>query len=166
MRTILQSPILSVKVILIALLPVIFTNKTYNQSSDYTTGTLIITFTDIRSDIGNIRLGLYDAPEQWTDNARYHYVWDKEELKDGRLTVEIKDLPRTTYAFSVLDDEDENETMTYKLGLPVEGWGMSNNPSFARLKAPAFDEVSFELDNPLIRFEINMVYLNKNKKVR
>jgi uncharacterized protein (DUF2141 family) len=166
MKTILQSPFLSVKAILFALAPVIFSNNAFNQSPDYSTGTLIITITDIRSDIGNIRLGLYDSPEQWTDNARYHYVWDKEELKDGRLTVEIKDLPRTTYAFSVLDDEDENETITYKLGLPVEGWGMSNNPSFVRLKAPPFDEVSFELDSPVIRFEINMVYLNKNKKVR
>lgn len=166
MKDILLSPILSVKTILIALLPVILTNSAFNQSADYTTGNLVITFTGIRSDIGNIRLGLYDAPDQWTDNAKYHYVWNKEELKDGRLTVEIKDLPRTTYAISVLDDEDENETMTYRLGLPTEGWGMSNNPSFARLKAPPFEEVSFELDSPVIRFGINMVYLNRNKNVR
>jgi uncharacterized protein (DUF2141 family) len=166
MRIILQSPILSVKAILIALAPVIFSNNAFNQSPVYSTGTMIITFTGIRSDIGNIRVGLYDAPDQWTDHAKYRYAWSKEELKDGRLTVEIKDLPRTTYAISVLDDEDENETMTYRLGLPMEGWGMSNNPSFARLKAPPFEDVSFELDSPVIRFEINMVYLNRNKNVR
>ena len=166
MKVILQFRISSVKIILITLLLVIFTNHAFNQSADYTTGNLVITFTNIRSDIGNIRVGLYDAPDQWTDHAKHHYAWSKEKLKDGRLTVEIKDLPRTTYAFAVLDDEDENETMTYRLGLPLEGWGMSNNPSFVRLKAPGFDEVSFELDSPVIRFEINMVYLNKNKKVR
>ena len=166
MRVILLSPILSVKIILIAIQSVIFTNNAFNQSAGYTTGSLVITFTNIRSDIGNIRVGLYDAPDQWTDHAKHHYVWNKEDLKDGNLTVEIKDLPRNTYAIAVLDDEDKNEDMTYKLGLPIEGWGMSNNPSFVRLKAPDFDEVSFELDSPVVRFEINMVYLNKNKKVK
>lgn len=166
MRVILPSPILNVRILLIALTSVLFFNNTYSQAADYTTGRIIITFTNIRSDIGNIRVGLYDAPDQWTDHAKYHYVWSKGDLKDGKLTVEIKDLPRTTYAIAVLDDEDENEDMTYKLGLPMEGWGMSNNPSFVRLKAPGFDEVTFELDSPAIRFEIQMNYLNKNKNVR
>jgi len=157
---------LNVRILLIALTSVLFSYNTFSQSADYTTGRLIITFTNIRSDIGNIRVGLYDAPDQWTDHAKYHYAWSKEDLKDGKLTVEIKDLPRTTYAVAVLDDEDENEDMTYKLGLPMEGWGMSKNPSFVRLKAPGFDEVSFELDSPAIRFEIQMNYLNRNKNIR
>ena len=166
MRAILPSPILNVRIYLVALISLLFFNNTFSQPADYTTGRLIITFTNIRSDIGNIRVGLYDAPDQWTDHAKYHYVWSKEDLKDGKLTVDIKDLPRTTYAIAVLDDEDENEDMTYRLGLPMEGWGMSNNPSFVRLKAPGFEEVSFELDSPAIRFEIQMNYLNRNKNVR
>ena len=166
MKVILPLPILNARILVIALTSVLFFNNTYSQSADYTTGKLIITFSNIRSDIGNIRVGLYDAPDQWTDHAKFHYVWNKEDLKDGKLTVEIKDLPRTTYAIAVLDDEDENEDMTYKLGLPMEGWGMSKNPSFVRLKAPGFDEVSFELDSPAIRFEIQMNYLNRNKKVK
>lgn len=166
MRITSQYPILSGKILLVLLMLAAGMNKSFTQSYDYTKGKLVITFTNIRSDVGNVRLGLYDAPDQWTDHAKYHYVWNKEDLKDGKLTVEIKDLPRTTYAIAVLDDEDENGDMTYKLGLPMEGWGMSKNPSFVRLKAPGFDEVSFELDSPAIRFEIQMNYLDRNKNVR
>jgi uncharacterized protein (DUF2141 family) len=164
MRAILQCPILRDKIRIFILLSIFFPARAWTQPASYQTGKLVITFTNIRSDVGHIRLGLYDAPEQWTDHARYHYAWDKTALKNGGFTVEITDLPRTTYAIAVHDDEDDNETMDYKLGLPVEGWGMSTNPSFVRLKAPGFEEVSFELDSPAIRFEIQMNYLNKNKK--
>jgi uncharacterized protein (DUF2141 family) len=157
---------LSVKAVLIFILLASTTYSLYSQVPDYSTGKLVITFTGIRSSAGNVLMGLYNASDQWTDSPFREFAWSKEQLKNGSLTIEIDNLPRTTYACAVLDDENSSMTMNFTLGLPTEGWGMSNNPSFIRLKAPAFDEVSFELDSPVIRFEINMVYLNKNKKVR
>jgi uncharacterized protein (DUF2141 family) len=135
------------------------------QSPYFTTGKLVITFTGIRSDVGQIALGLYDAANQWTDHPKHEFAWTKEDMKDGRLTVVIDSLPRTTYACAVLDDENENLAMDCKLGLPTEGWGMSTNPSFLKLKKPGFDEVSFDLDAAAVRFEINIHYIRKNKKV-
>ncbi len=136
------------------------------QPSEYATGKLIITFTDIRSDVGQIALALYNQESQWTDNPAKEYAWDKDNMKNGRLTVTIEDLPRTVYAIAVLDDENENLEMEYTLGLPTEGWGMSTNPSFLKLKKPGFDEVFFDLDAPVIRMEIKMNYIRKNKKVK
>ena len=129
-------------------------------------GTLIITFTDIRSDIGEIVAGIYSAEDQWIYDPEYSHKWTKEELKDGKLKVEIPDLPYGIYAISVLDDEDKSNSMNYFLGLPREGWGMSTNPSFFKLKAPKYEECAIELDCPGISFEINMNYLNKRKKVK
>jgi uncharacterized protein (DUF2141 family) len=141
------------------------TAGTMAQSPYFTTGKLVITFSGIRSDVGQIALGLYDAADQWTDHPKYEFAWTKEDMQDGRLTVVIDSLPRTTYACAVLDDENENFSMDYRLGLPTEGWGMSTNPSFLKLKQPGFDEVSFELDAAAVRFEINIYYIRKNKKV-
>lgn len=135
------------------------------QSPYFTTGKLVITFSGIRSDVGQIAMGLYDDADQWTDHPKYEFVWTKEDLKDGRLTVVIDSLPRTTYACAVLDDEDMDQDMNFKLGLPTEGWGMSTNPSFLKLKKPGFDEVSFELDAAAVRFVVDIHYLRKNKKV-
>lgn len=135
------------------------------QSPYFTTGKLVITFSGIRSDVGQIAMGLYDDADQWTDRPKYEFAWTKEDLKDGRLTVVIDSLPRTTYACAVLDDEDMDQEMNFSLGLPTEGWGMSTNPSFLKLKKPGFDEVSFELDAAAVRFEITINYIRKNKKV-
>lgn len=131
-----------------------------------TCGSLIITFTDIRSDIGEIVAGIYCAEEQWIYDPEYSHKWTKEEMKDGKLRVEIPKLPYGRYAISVLDDEDKSNSMNYLLKLPREGWGMSTNPSFLKLKAPAYEECAIELDCPSICFEINMNYLNRRKKVK
>ncbi|MCF8225003.1 MAG: DUF2141 domain-containing protein [Bacteroidales bacterium] len=136
------------------------------QAQSYACGRLIITFTDIRSNAGQIAMGLYDAEEQWTDAPKYNFVWDKGHLKNGNMTVEIDSLPRGKYACAVLDDEDLSLSMNYILSLPAEGWGMSTNPSFLKLKKPGFEEVTFELNGPALRIWIKMNYLNRKKKIK
>ena len=91
----------------------------FAQKIDSPTGKLIITFTDIRSDIGNIALGLYDADDQWTDNPRYAYKWDKQMLQNGKITVELDSLPRATYSCAVLDDEDKSLSMNFFKDLTI-----------------------------------------------
>lgn len=134
------------------------------QPTDTSFGNLVITFTDIRNETGSIRMGLYDNTEQWTDTPKYTYSWEKIGIVNKILKVEIDSLPRGRYACAVLDDEDNSITMNYKLGLPVEGWGMSANPSFLKLKKPAFNEVAFDLDGSMLRLEIKINYLNKRKQ--
>lgn len=129
-------------------------------------GTLVITFSDIRSDIGLLRAGVYVSEKEWIYHPSYSYKWEKKALKDGKLVVEVKDLPYGTYAISVLDDEDKSNSMNYTLKLPMEGWGMSTNPSFFKLKAPDFEECKFELDCPTIWMEVELNYLNKRKKIK
>jgi len=162
---ILQSVTSSVKRLIIFTLTVLLSAGALAQSPYFTTGKLVITFSGIRSDAGQIALGLFDAADQWTDHPKYEFTWTKEDMKDGRLTVVIDSLPRTTYACAVLDDENGNLAMDFRLGLPTEGWGMSTNPSFLKLKKPGFDEVSFDLDAAAVRFEINIHYIRKNKKI-
>jgi len=167
MRTTFQLPILNAKNLLLAAILLLPASNVFAQTGTAAYGKLIITFTDIRSSVGNIAMGLYTAEEQWTDNPAYNFYWDKKELREGRLTVELDNLPRgLIYACAVLDDEDKSFTMNSTLGLPNEGWGMSTNPSFLKLKKPGFREVAFELDAPVIRIEIKLNYFNKNKKVK
>ncbi len=136
------------------------------HAQDSIKGTLKITFTDIRSTAGNIVAGVYDHEGQWINEPRRSYSWSKETLVNGSMTVEIPDLPYGTYAITVLDDEDKNEEMKYFMGLPREGWGMSNNPSFRKIKAPKCDECSFELNSPLLGFDVKINYLRKNKEIK
>lgn len=136
----------------------------YAQSSPK--GNMVITFTDVRSQAGIIAIALCTDEDQWPDEPAYEYHWEKDGLKNGRLTVTVPDMPYGTYAIAALDDENRDFEMKYAMGLPREGWGMSANPSFLKLVPPGFEECAFDLDAPAIRMEIKMNYLRKNKKVK
>jgi len=126
-------------------------------------GNLEITISDIRSQDGIIGLGLSISAEQWPYEPKFEYGWKKAALKEGRMTVTIEDLDYGTYAFAVLDDENSNHEMDYTLGLPREGWAMSNNPEYLKLSPPAFEDCVFELNVPVLRLEVEMNYIRKRK---
>ena len=88
----------------------------------------------------------------------------KNNISNSRITVIIDSLPRKTYAIAVLDDINDNNEMDFRLGLPTEGFGMSTNPSFLKLKPPGFEEVSFELDKPVLHMKVKMNYILRRKQ--
>ncbi len=62
----------------------------------------------------------------------------------GNLPVSFEDLPPGRYAVQVLHDANDNGKLdTNLVGMPIEGYGFSNNPRVMR-KAH-FDEAMFEL---------------------
>ena len=163
MTAILPSITSNVKQALAISLLILLCHSAACQQVSHQTGTLAITFTQIQSTEGRIRLALYNREDQWTDNPAYHFDWTKENVVNGRLTVMLDSLPRATYACAVLDDINNSGDMEYLLGLPKEGWGMSTNPSFLKLKKPGFRDVCFDLDAPVLRFEIQIYYLGKRR---
>ncbi|MBT8186024.1 MAG: DUF2141 domain-containing protein [Eudoraea sp.] len=63
----------------------------------------------------------------------------------GKVTIEIDQLKRGTYAISVFYDEDnDGELKTGFLGIPKELVGFSNNAK-GRLGPPSFEKAAFEL---------------------
>jgi uncharacterized protein (DUF2141 family) len=125
-------------------------------------GTLEIRFTGIQNDAGLIALGIYTSPDGWPDKADIELQWEKKNMADGVLTVQIPDLPYGTMAMSVLDDENSNLEMDYFLGIPREGYGFSMNPH-VRLSVPKFNACSFELNQPFQQITINFKYTGKGK---
>ena len=62
----------------------------------------------------------------------------------GEVKLQFKDLPPGNYAVQVMHDENENGQLdTNFLGIPVEGYGFSNNPNVMR-KAH-YDEARFDV---------------------
>jgi len=55
-------------------------------------------------------------------------------------------------------DENNNRDFDLNLmGIPVEGYGMSNNPP-RRMGRPGFDETNFQVNQPQCAIEIKMIY--------
>ncbi len=68
-------------------------------------------------------------------------------------------LPAGTYAVSVMHDENANGKLDSNfLGIPTEGYGVSNNHTHA-LSAPTWDESKFEVkDGESVRLGIGLRY--------
>ncbi|MEM7367540.1 MAG: DUF2141 domain-containing protein [Bacteroidota bacterium] len=100
---------------------------------------------NIRSAKGKILVGVYDKAESFTDDPQYSLEFSKENFRDGMVTCRFS-LPIGTYAFSLLDDENEDYEMNYNLfGIPKEGYGFSKDAKVKLLSPPAFDDCKLQL---------------------
>jgi uncharacterized protein (DUF2141 family) len=62
------------------------------------------------------------------------------------------------YAVVVYHDENDNHKFDRNwIGLPTEGFGVSNNPTF-HLAPPNFEESAFDVNGELINIEVNVKY--------
>ena len=116
------------------------------------TATLTVHVNGIRNATGKIHLALF----------RDSIAVDKRDLdiapKTHSAAVVFEKIPQGTYAVYLIHDENMNGKLDMdEMGMPLEGYGMSNNPP-RREGKPGFDETNFKVANPEVSIEINMIY--------
>ena len=104
---------------------------------------LTVNITDLRTRQGALLVAVVDSAAAWDDSrqavARERLVPDADAV-----TLSFKDLKPGAYAVQVMHDENGNGKLDANfLGMPVEGYGFSNNPQVMR--RPTYDEARFEL---------------------
>jgi uncharacterized protein (DUF2141 family) len=114
--------------------------------------TLTVRVTGIRNATGNLRVTL----------LRDANVIDVRtvEIDAKSLTGQavFDKLPQGTYAVSVIHDENMNGKLDFdSMGMPVEGYGASNNPE-KRMGPPNPAETIFSLKQPQVTTEIKLIY--------
>lgn len=104
---------------------------------------LTVEISDIRVQTGQLKLALVDSADGWDGKAKA-VAGDALTPSGSTATVHFKDLTPGTYAVQVMHDENGNGKLdTNFIGMPVEGYGFSNNPKVMR--KPTWDEAKFEL---------------------
>ncbi|WP_299256829.1 DUF2141 domain-containing protein [uncultured Aquimarina sp.] len=89
------------------------------------TNSIQISITNIKSDEGNIRIGLYSGEDNFYKKT---YKSIAIKAKKGSLTVTLDDIPDGTYAISLFHDENDNKKLdTNFFKIPNEPYGTSNN---------------------------------------
>jgi uncharacterized protein (DUF2141 family) len=92
----------------------------------------------LRSDKGHVNLGLYDDPDKFPGRAGVIQS-GRAKIQAGRAEFTFRDLKPGRYAVSLFHDENDDGQFNRSLiGLPLEGYGFSNNPRVV-LSAPSFD---------------------------
>ena len=83
---------------------------------------------------------------------------EREPAIEGDMTLCVAAPKDGRYAVVVYHDENDNHKFDRNwIGLPTEGFGVSNNPSLF-LAAPKFEESSFEVNGEVTNVDVDMKY--------
>jgi uncharacterized protein (DUF2141 family) len=103
---------------------------------------IIVTIDGLHSAQGNVFVGLYASPNKFLHGNQCD-AFRKVRASTGPITVAFDNLPPGTYAVGAYHDENANEHLdTNPLGLPIEGYALSNGVR-AVLAKPNFYEAAF-----------------------
>ena len=112
---------------------------------------IIVTIDGLHSATGNVFVGLYASPNKFLHGNECD-AFKKVRASTGPITVAFDNLPPGTYAVGAYHDENGNDHLdTGPLGLPIEGYALSNGVR-AVLAPPRFTDAAFTVgggDKPI-----------------
>lgn len=116
-----------------------------------------IELTELRQQIGSVRIALFDAPDNYLLNP-VRALSVKADAK--QVSAEINNLPPGRYAFALFHDLNENGELDRNwLGIPSEPFAFSNN-SMGRFSEPNWEQASFELREVMETQNIKLRHLS------
>lgn len=119
---------------------------------------VLVGITNIRSDKGEIQLGVYKDQETFDKEKEYKmYHFTKDKMKGNVLVVKLR-LEPGDYGIALLDDENRNGEMDFSLLIPKEGYGFSNY-YHKGLKRPDFDNFKFTVGTNTAKVQVKMKYM-------
>jgi uncharacterized protein (DUF2141 family) len=108
------------------------------------TATLRIEVTDLRRQKGQLVSGVFRSGDGFPTDGDKAAAWAIKPADTDPVVFTV-DLPPGQYGASVLHDENNNAKMDRNLiGIPKEGYGVTNNPKPKR-RAATFEESRFTL---------------------
>lgn len=143
------------KAVLIGLMVSVFALSAYAQDKK---GTITVVFKGLKNEKGRVSAVLYDSADAFPKDVAKAVAKARSEIKGKQATVVFENVPYGEYAAVMLHDENENAKMDYStLGMPLEGYGFSNNAK-GMLGPPDFKDAKFKLDKPKVEMTIDAIY--------
>jgi len=121
------------------------------------TVTLTVTVEGLRSQEGQLLVLLFDDAKAFPMQIDRAAMARQVAVDGDRVTLRFDEVPRGTYALSLIHDEDADSQLdTNLLGIPREGLGVSNN-NLDRF--PRFRDAAFEVAGRDPDLTIRLLYL-------
>ena len=100
----------------------------------------------LNSTRGHVVCGIFRAADGFPKESQRAYKVVSVPATPAGALCTFPDLPAGNYAISVFHDENDDGVLkTNLLGMPLEGYGVSNNHTHA-MHAPSFEESQFPVD--------------------
>jgi uncharacterized protein (DUF2141 family) len=129
------------------------------QQSTVESSTVTVRVADIKNKEGQIGVTVYTTPDGWPDKWREAFRSRLVPIESIPCEIQIPDLPRGTYAVSVIHDENNNAEMDKNLmSMPKEGYGVSNNVKARTFGPPKFSDATFQIGARDTLIVISMKY--------
>jgi uncharacterized protein (DUF2141 family) len=142
------------------LLLFLFTPSSIVRADGGSSGRIEVLVDGVRSADGVIGVALFNAKKGFPDNKAMA-IEGRSVPAGSRCKVIFENVPYGVYAVSVMHDENGNGRMDKGfLGIPKEGFGVSNNPEI-KMGPPTFSESRFDLNSKVLMLNIEMKYLRK-----
>ncbi len=107
---------------------------------------IAVTITGLKNSTGGVYVGLYATPSKFLNGTQVD-VMKKVRASTAPITVVFDDLRPGTYAVGAYHDENNNDHLdTNFLGLPTEGYALSNGVR-AVIAKPTFQQAAFTVDD-------------------
>jgi uncharacterized protein (DUF2141 family) len=110
-------------------------------------GDLTVTITDVRAHKGTLSVAVVNTEAGWNNQEKpvaAERLALADQGKDGGPVVFRFTLPAGSYAVQVMHDENDNGKLDANfMGIPIEGYGFSNNPQVMR--RAYFNESKFDV---------------------
>lgn len=124
--------------------------------------TLTIKTVDLRNRNGQLIFGVFTQSDGFPSDAKKSVNWQvkaatENDPADPKVVVFTCQLPPGMYGASVLHDENKNGQMDTRLGIPREGYGVTNNPK-PKFRAAKFSESTFTLPPQGATLTISLQY--------
>ena len=104
-----------------------------------------VTITGLRNTNGHVLLSLFKDGKGFPDKPEKAFRKERLNIAAGKATVHLNSLPPGNYAIAILHDENDDLKMkTNWLGIPVEGYGFSNNV-MGVMGPPSFTKAQFTI---------------------
>ncbi len=124
---------------------VAFSNTTENLS------TIRVYVSNLRNDQGQIAVLLFSSEDGFPGEQSEALMAQTYPIENGEVVIEFTGIAHGEYAISIVHDEDMNKEMnTNFLGIPSEGYWISNNERGGAFGGPDFDNASFRVTEPVV----------------
>lgn len=110
---------------------------------------ITVTIKNIKNNKGSVLLGLH-TENTFMKGAGVKNLTSK--IENGQVTVTFTNVEAGTYAIMVMHDENDNKRMDFENGMPLESYGMSNNPM--SYGPPKYSDAKFEVTDKDLEFNI------------
>ena len=118
---------------------------------------LAVRVVDLRNHKGDLIFGVFQQAEGFPSTKDKSIKWQVKPASADAVEF-TAELPPGKYSASVLHDENRNGKMDRDgAGIPLEGYGVSNNPK-PRFRAATFKEAQFDLPEQGTTITISVQY--------